>query len=67
MVTILALGGLLLPALLKDGYGDRFSLGLLTGSAALGLLLPPASGLAGRVHLVEIGLDLSGVEPAVVA
>ena len=41
-VTILALGGLLLPALLRDGYGDRFSIGLLTASGSLGLLLPPA-------------------------
>jgi C4-dicarboxylate transporter, DctM subunit len=41
-VTILALGGLLLPALLKDGYRERFSLGLLTGSGSLGLLFPPA-------------------------
>jgi tripartite ATP-independent transporter DctM subunit len=41
-VTILALGGLLLPALVKDGYGERFSLGLLTASGSLGLLLPPA-------------------------
>jgi tripartite ATP-independent transporter DctM subunit len=41
-VTILALGGLLLPALLRDGYRDKFSLGLLTASGSLGLLLPPA-------------------------
>ena len=41
-VTILALGGLLFPALVKDGYGERFSLGLLTASGSLGLLLPPA-------------------------
>lgn len=41
-VTILALGGLLLPALLKDGYAERFSIGLLTASGSLGLLLPPA-------------------------
>ena len=41
-MTILALGGLLLPALLKDGYRDRFSVGLLTASGSLGLLLPPA-------------------------
>ncbi|MGE5814348.1 MAG: TRAP transporter large permease, partial [Acidobacteriota bacterium] len=41
-VTILALGGLLFPALLRDGYRDRFSLGLLTASGSLGLLLPPA-------------------------
>ncbi len=41
-VTILALGGLLFPALVKEGYRERFSLGLLTASGSLGLLLPPA-------------------------
>jgi C4-dicarboxylate transporter, DctM subunit len=41
-VTILALGGLLFAALQRDGYRDRFSLGLLTSSGSLGLLLPPA-------------------------
>jgi tripartite ATP-independent transporter DctM subunit len=41
-VTILALGALLLTALQADGYRDRFSLGLLTSSGSLGLLLPPA-------------------------
>ena len=39
-VTILAVGGLLLPALLKDGYRERFSIGLLTASGSLGLLFP---------------------------
>ena len=38
-VTILALGGLLLPALIKDGYREKFSVGLLTASGSLGLLL----------------------------
>lgn len=41
-VTILALGGLLLPALIKEGYRERFSIGLITASGSLGLLLPPA-------------------------
>ena len=39
-MTILALGGLLLPALLKEGYPERFSIGLLTASGSLGLLFP---------------------------
>ena len=42
-VTIVALGGLLLPALKAEGYTDRFSIGLLTSTGALGLLFPPAS------------------------
>ena len=41
-VTILALGGLLMPALIKDGYRERFSLGLLTAAGSLGLLFAPA-------------------------
>lgn len=41
-VTILALGGLLLPVLRGAGYGERASLGLLTGSGGLGLLVPPS-------------------------
>ena len=38
-VTIVALGALLLPALKSAGYSDRFSLGLVTTSGSLGLLL----------------------------
>jgi tripartite ATP-independent transporter DctM subunit len=41
-VTILALGGLMLPVLIKQGYGEKFSLGVLTSSGALGILLPPS-------------------------
>jgi tripartite ATP-independent transporter DctM subunit len=41
-VTIVALGAMLYPALKMAGYPDRFSLGLVTSSGALGLLLPPS-------------------------
>jgi tripartite ATP-independent transporter DctM subunit len=41
-VTIIALGGLLLPALIQQGYPPRFSLGLMTTSGSLGLLFPPS-------------------------
>ena len=41
-VTIIALGGLLFPALIKEKYPERFSLGLLTSSGSLGLLFPPS-------------------------
>ncbi|MBE7501407.1 MAG: TRAP transporter large permease subunit [Verrucomicrobiales bacterium] len=40
-VTVLALGGLLMPVLLAAGYRERDSLGLLTGAGSLGLLFPP--------------------------
>jgi tripartite ATP-independent transporter DctM subunit len=41
-VTIVALGALLLPALMRSGYDERFSLGLVTTSGSLGLLLVPS-------------------------
>ncbi len=41
-VTILAVGGLLYPALREDRYPEGFSLGLLTGAGSLGLLFPPS-------------------------
>ena len=41
-VTILALGGLLLPVLVDSRYSQRFSLGLVTASGSIGLLFPPS-------------------------
>jgi C4-dicarboxylate transporter, DctM subunit len=41
-VTILALGGLLMPILMGAGYSERATLGLVTGSGGLGLLFPPS-------------------------
>lgn len=39
-VTIIAIGGLLYPALRKQGYSEKFSLGVVTSGGSLGLLLP---------------------------
>ena len=41
-VTILALGPLLMPVLTSAKYGDKPSLGLITGAGALGILFPPS-------------------------
>jgi len=41
-ITIVALGALLYPALREAGYQKKFSLGLVTTSGSLGLLLPPS-------------------------
>ncbi len=41
-VTILALGGLLLPSLLEERYPEDFSVGLVTAAGSLGLLFPPS-------------------------
>ena len=41
-VTILALGGVLLPVLVKSGYDERFALGVVTSTGSIGLLFPPS-------------------------
>ena len=41
-VTILSMGGLLLPMLVKAGYPENTSLGLVTVSGSIGLLFPPS-------------------------
>jgi len=68
-VTILALGGLLLPALLKDNYGERFSLGALTASGSLGLLFPPALPLILYGVVAEVPIEdlfVGGIVPGFV-
>jgi tripartite ATP-independent transporter DctM subunit len=65
-VTILALGGLLFPALVQAGYRERFSLGLLTASGSLGLLLPPALPLVLYGIVAQIPIDqlfVGGIVP----
>lgn len=41
-ITIVAVGGLLFPALIQEKYPERFSLGLVTTGGSLGLLFPPS-------------------------
>jgi tripartite ATP-independent transporter DctM subunit len=68
-VTILALGGLLMPVLTGANYSEKDSLGLLTGSGSLGLLLPPCLPLIvyAIVARVPIGqMFLGGIIPAIV-
>ena len=56
-VTIVALGGLLFPILLREKYPERFSLGLLTTGGSLGLLFPPSLPVIvyGLVARVDVG------------
>ena len=67
-VTILALGGLLYPILMGEGYKEKFSLGLLTTSGSLGLLFPPS--LAILIYGIVAGVSIenmfiAGIVPGV--
>tara|TARA_Y100001960_G_C14687015_1_gene834349 strand:+ start:186 stop:1433 length:1248 start_codon:yes stop_codon:yes gene_type:complete len=68
-VTIIALGGLLYPLLIKENYGENFSLGLITSSGSLGLLFPPSLplilyGLVAQVSIEK--LFLAGILPGLI-
>jgi len=56
-VTIIAMGGLLLPALTMDGYNRRFNLGLLTAGGSLGLLFPPSLPLILYGYVASVSID----------
>lgn len=57
-ITIVAVGGLLVPALLKDKYPEGFSLGLVTTGGALGITVPPC------LPLIVYGIVAGLQEPA---
>ena len=54
-VTILALGAILYPILVEDGYSEIFSLGLITTAGSLGLLFPPS--LPAIIYSVTAGIN----------
>ena len=41
-VTLLAVGSVMYPALLANGYSKRFALGALTSGGTLGIVIPPS-------------------------
>jgi C4-dicarboxylate transporter DctM subunit len=56
-LTIIALGGILLPAMMRARYSERFSLGLLTTSGTLGLLFPPSLPLIIYAIVAKVRID----------
>lgn len=68
-VTILALGGLLMPILTGARYSEKNALGLITGSGSLGLLLPPCLPLIVYAIVAHVPIQhmfLGGIVPAFV-
>ena len=66
-VTILALGGLLMPLLTTANYPERQSMGLITSASALGVLLAPAVPLIMYAIIAKIPINtmfVAGIVPA---
>jgi C4-dicarboxylate transporter, DctM subunit len=67
-VTILALGGLLMPVLIAARFSDRDALGLLTGAGSLGILLPPCLPVILYAIIAKVDINtmfLGGLLPGV--
>ena len=41
-VTVIAIGSVMYPALIKGGFSPRFSMGLVTSAGSLGIVIPPS-------------------------
>jgi C4-dicarboxylate transporter DctM subunit len=70
-VTLIAVGGIMFPAMLKAGYPENFSLGLITTAGSLGCLIPPsipmlvyAISVSGGAAVNVGELFLAGLGPA---
>jgi C4-dicarboxylate transporter, DctM subunit len=67
-VTIVALGGILLPVMIKENYTKKFSLGLMTSSGSLGLLFPPSLPIILYGFVAGVSVDqlfLAGIIPGI--
>jgi len=67
-ITIIAIGGLIYPILLKHNYTEKFSLGLITASGSLGLLFAPSLPLILYGVVASVSIDqlfLAGILPGI--
>ena len=68
-VTIIALGGMLFPILLKEGYPEKFSMGLVTASGNIGLLFPPSLPVILYGLIAQVSIDklfIAGLIPGLI-
>jgi C4-dicarboxylate transporter DctM subunit len=56
-VTVIAIGSIMVPALIKYGYSEKFSLGLLTSAGSLGILIPPSIPMI--IYAIMVGGSMS--------
>ena len=68
-VTIVALGGIVLPMLVQQKYPERFSIGLVTASGSIGLLFPPSLPIILYGLIASVSIDqlfVAGALPGLV-
>ncbi|NQU65081.1 MAG: TRAP transporter large permease, partial [SAR324 cluster bacterium] len=68
-VTLLAVGSIMYPALIKEGYSKKFALGAVTSGGTLGIVIPPSIpmilyGIVTETSVVE--LFIAGIIPGII-
>ena len=66
VATVVALGGFMIPALLQNGYQEKYTIGVMTTAPNLGVIIPPSIGmiLYSMISNVSLeGLFLTGFLP----
>jgi C4-dicarboxylate transporter DctM subunit len=67
VATVVALGGFMIPALLENGYDEKFTIGIMTTSPNLGVIIPPSISMILYAMISNVsleGLFLTGFVPA---
>ena len=59
VATVVAVGSIMLPAMVKQGYPKEFGAGVITTSGALGILFPPSINLV-MFSLATAGMSVTG-------
>ncbi len=68
VATVVALGGFMIPALIENGYREKYTIGVMTTSPNLGVIIPPSIGmiLYSMISNVSLeGLFLTGFLPGI--
>ncbi len=68
VATVVALGGFMIPALIKNGYDEDFTLGLMTTSPNLGVIIPPSISMIFYSMISNVsleGLFITGFVPGI--
>lgn len=67
--TVIAMGSIMIPALTKEGYSHRFSLGLLTSAGSLGILIPPSIPMIIWALVMSVSVTeqfIAGIVPGII-
>ncbi len=68
VATVVALGGFMIPALIENGYDEKYTLGVMTTSPNLGVIIPPSIGMILYMMISNVSLEalfLTGFLPGI--